>query len=110
MPIAPVPLFGIVQKLSLGHAVTTILIAMVAMMLTAFSYGRMAALYPSAGSAYTYVGPRPQPAFGLSGRLGDVSGLPAGPADLHYLWRPHGSAAGAGGSLLWYGRRCSRAR
>src|SRR5579859_2091637 len=29
---------------------------MVAMMLTAVSYGRMAALYPSAGSAYTYVG------------------------------------------------------
>ena len=56
MPIAPVPLFGVVQKLSDGHAVTTILLAMVAMMLTAFSYGRMAALYPSAGSAYTYVG------------------------------------------------------
>ncbi len=56
MPIAPVPLFGVVQKLSDGHAVTTILLAMVTMMLTAFSYGRMAALYPSAGSAYTYVG------------------------------------------------------
>jgi len=38
MPIAPVPLFGIVQKLSLGHAVTTILIAMVAMMLTAWIF------------------------------------------------------------------------
>lgn len=56
MPIAPIPLFGVVQKLSHGHAVTTIVIAMVAMMLTAFSYGRMAGLYPSAGSAYTYVG------------------------------------------------------
>ena len=56
MPIAPVPLFGVVQKLSDGHAVTTILLAMVTMMLTAFSYGRMASLYPSAGSAYTYVG------------------------------------------------------
>ncbi|MCC6389726.1 MAG: APC family permease [Bryobacterales bacterium] len=55
MPIAPVPLFGIAQQLSNGHAVTTILLAMVAMALTAVSYGRMAALYPSAGSAYTYV-------------------------------------------------------
>jgi amino acid transporter len=55
MPIAAVPLFGLAQKLSGGHAVTTILIAMVAMGLTAVSYGRMAALYPSAGSAYTYV-------------------------------------------------------
>jgi amino acid transporter len=68
MPIAPVPLFGIVQKLSLGHAVSTILIAMVAMMLTAFSYGRMAALYPSAGSAYTYVG------RGLNAHLGFLAG------------------------------------
>jgi putrescine importer len=56
MPIAPVPLFGVVQQLSNGHAATTILLAMVAMALTAVSYGRMAALYPSAGSAYTYVG------------------------------------------------------
>jgi putrescine importer len=35
--------------------VTTILIAMVAMLLTAVSYGRMARVYPSAGSAYAYV-------------------------------------------------------
>jgi putrescine importer len=55
-PIAPIPLFGVAQKLSNGHFVTTILIAMFAMVITAFSYGRMAAVYPSAGSAYTYVG------------------------------------------------------
>ena len=55
-PIAPVPLFGVVQERSHGFIVDTILIAMLAMMVTAFSYGRMAALYPSAGSAYTYVG------------------------------------------------------
>ncbi len=55
-PIAPVGILGFSQQMSHGHAVTTILIGMVAMMLTAFSYGKMAALYPSAGSAYTYVG------------------------------------------------------
>lgn len=55
-PTAPIPLFGVAQKLSGGHAVTTILIAMFAMVCTAISYGRMAAVYPSAGSAYTYVG------------------------------------------------------
>src|SRR5579864_8422161 len=55
-PTAPIPLFGVAQKLSNGHTVTTILIAMLAMMITAFSYGRMASVYPSAGSAYTYVG------------------------------------------------------
>ena len=54
-PIAPVPLYGVAQQLSNGHFATIILIAMFAMMITAVSYGRMAALYPSAGSAYTYV-------------------------------------------------------
>ena len=64
-PIAPVPLFGVAEKLSNGHFVTTILIAMFAMMATAFSYGRMAALYPAAGSAYTYVGKGLNPYLGF---------------------------------------------
>jgi amino acid transporter len=68
MPIAPVPMFGVAQVLSHGHFVTTILIAMVAMMLTAVSYGRMATLYPTAGSAYTYVG------RGLNPHLGFLTG------------------------------------
>ncbi len=55
-PTAPMPLFGVVQQKAQGHVVTTILIAMVAMLFTAISYGRMARVYPSAGSAYTYVG------------------------------------------------------
>src|SRR5438270_7076250 len=55
-PIAPVPLYGVAQKLSDGHFATIILIALFAMLITAVSYGRMAALYPTAGSAYTYVG------------------------------------------------------
>ena len=55
-PIAVVPLFGVAQQLSLGHTVDTVLIGGVPMLLTAVSYGRMAALYPAAGSAYTYVG------------------------------------------------------
>jgi putrescine importer len=67
-PIAPVPLFGIAQELSHGHAVTTVLIAGIAMMLTAFSYGRMAAIYPLAGSAYSYVG------RGLNPHLGFLAG------------------------------------
>lgn len=54
-PVAALPLFGHANDISKGHAVTTILIAMVAMILTAVSYGRMANRYPSAGSAYTYV-------------------------------------------------------
>src|SRR5215469_13751301 len=67
-PIAPVPLYGVAQKLSNGHFATIILIAMFAMMITAVSYGRMAALYPAAGSAYTYVG------RGLNAHLGFLVG------------------------------------
>ncbi len=44
--------------------VTSILIAMVAMVFTAMSYGRMARVYPSAGSAYTYVGRELHPSLG----------------------------------------------
>jgi putrescine importer len=55
-PVAPIPLFGVAQKLSNGHTVTTIVVGMFAMIITAVSYGRMATVYPSAGSAYTYVG------------------------------------------------------
>ena len=43
-PIAPIPLFGVVQERSHGYVVDAILIAMFAMMITSFSYGRMAAL------------------------------------------------------------------
>lgn len=63
-PTAPMPLFGVVQQEARGHVVTTILIAMVAMLFTAISYGRMARAYPSAGSAYTYVGKEIHSALG----------------------------------------------
>lgn len=55
-PTAPMPLFGVLTNRGRGHAVTTILVAMIAMPFTAISYGRMARVYPSAGSAFTYVG------------------------------------------------------
>ncbi len=61
---APMPLFGVVQQEARGHVVTTVLIGMIAMMFTALSYGRMARAYPSAGSAYTYVGRELHPALG----------------------------------------------
>ena len=67
-PIAPVPLYGVAQKLSDGHFVTIILIALLAMLITAVSYGRMGTLYPTAGSAYTYVGK------GLNPHLGFLAG------------------------------------
>ena len=63
-PTAAMPIYGIISDKAHGHVITTILIAMVAMLFTAISYGRMANAYPSAGSAYTYVGQELHPALG----------------------------------------------
>src|SRR6185436_7376680 len=63
-PVAPMSVFGVLSNRGHGHVVTTILIAMVAMLLTAISYGKMARAYPSAGSAFTYVGQEIHPSLG----------------------------------------------
>ena len=63
-PVAPMSVFGVLSNRGHGHVVTTILIAMLGMLLTAFSYGRMARVYPSAGSAFTYVGQEINPVLG----------------------------------------------
>jgi len=63
-PIAPMGIYGVINNAAGGHVVTTILIAMVAMLFTAISYGQMARAYPSAGSAFTYVGREVHPAVG----------------------------------------------
>jgi putrescine importer len=63
-PTAPMSVFGVISEHGRGHVVTTILLAMVAMLLTAISYGRMARAYPSAGSAFTYVGRELSPSLG----------------------------------------------
>jgi putrescine importer len=63
-PVAPMSSYGVLVSRGKGHVVTAILIAMVAMLFTALSYGRMARAYPSAGSAFTYVGKELHPALG----------------------------------------------
>jgi amino acid transporter len=63
-PTAPMPAYGVFSNAGQGHVVTSILIAMIAMVFTAMSYGRMARVYPSAGSAYTYVGQALHPSLG----------------------------------------------
>jgi putrescine importer len=65
-PTAPMGIYGVISNKAHGHVVTTILIAMLAMLFTAVSYGRMARVYPSAGSAYTYVGREIHPALGYA--------------------------------------------
>ena len=61
--------FGVLSNKGHGHVVTAILIAMVAMLFTGISYGRMARAYPSGGSAFTYVAQEIHPS---------LASLPAG--------------------------------
>ncbi len=63
-PTAPMAVFGVINARGRGHVVTTILVALIAMLFTAIAYGRMARAYPSAGSAFTYVGQEINPALG----------------------------------------------
>jgi len=63
-PVAPMSAFGALSDRGRGHVVTAILVAMVAMLFTAMSYGRMARAYPSAGSAFTYVAQEIHPSVG----------------------------------------------
>jgi putrescine importer len=63
-PTAPMPIFGVVSQQARGHVVTAVLLALIAMLFTAVSYGRMARVYPSAGSAYTYVSKTIHPGLG----------------------------------------------
>lgn len=55
-PTAPMPVFGVIDTTAHGHVVTAVLLAMVAMLFTSVSYGRMARVHPQGGSAFLYVG------------------------------------------------------
>ena len=64
-PTAAFSVFGIVQQVSAGQAALAYIAAMVAMLFTAFSYGRMAAAFPAAGSTYTYAQRALEPHLGF---------------------------------------------
>src|SRR4029077_15417832 len=53
-PTAPYPVYGIVKQASQGHAAVSHVVAMVAMLFTAASYGTMSGAFPSTGSTYSY--------------------------------------------------------
>ncbi len=63
-PTAPMPVFGVLYQKSNGHVTLTILLALIAMLFTAISYGRMARVYPHGGSAFLYVGREIHPSLG----------------------------------------------
>ncbi len=69
--LAPVTVFttyGIVTQITDNHLPAAYLVALIAMLFTALSYGAMARAYPVSGSAYTYT----QQAFG--GHVGFLTG------------------------------------
>lgn len=64
-PIIVIGTFGVIAEDSQGASAMSYLLATVAMLFTAASYGRMAVLYPQSGSAYTYVGKSINPKLGF---------------------------------------------
>lgn len=64
-PIIVIGTFGVIAEDSQGASAMSYLLATVAMLFTAASYGRMAVLYPQGGSAYTYVGKSINPKLGF---------------------------------------------
>lgn len=67
-PVSAMTLFGIMFGLSNGHVVLSFLTAFVAMLFTAYSYGRMVQAFPIAGSTYSYT------QRGIHPNLGFLSG------------------------------------
>ncbi|MBU8880001.1 APC family permease [Bacillus sp. FJAT-29790] len=53
-PMVVFDTFGIVSDITGGHVPTAYVIALVGMLFTAASYGKLVKVFPSAGSAYTY--------------------------------------------------------
>jgi putrescine importer len=61
-PLIGIGIFGVIATKSEGASASAMILATVAILFTAFSYGTMARLNPASGSAYTYarksIGPR----------------------------------------------------
>ncbi|BAU27829.1 L-asparagine transporter-like permease [Aneurinibacillus soli] len=53
-PVSAQTLFGSLAQVSQGHAVLSYIVGLVAMIFTAYSYGKMAEVFPIAGSTYSY--------------------------------------------------------
>lgn len=64
-PIIVLGTFGILAQSTAGRVPAAYLAALVAMFFTAMSYGRMAAAFPVAGSAYSYVRKAIRPKLGF---------------------------------------------
>ncbi len=68
VPLTVFTTYGLVTDMTAGHLPGAYVVTLVAMLFTAYSYGRMVEAHPYAGSAYTYT----QKAFG--GHVGFMTG------------------------------------
>ncbi len=66
LPIAPVPVYGVIQPLSLGHMSLAYMLAVIPMAFSAWSFGIMGAEFPRAGSSYTFTSKSISPYLGFT--------------------------------------------
>ena len=64
-PLIVLATLGVVSEQSNGTVPTAYLVTLIAMVFTAYSYGRMASVHSTSGSAYTYVGKEMTPHLGF---------------------------------------------
>lgn len=64
-PVSAQTLFGSLDQVSQGHAVLAYLLGLVAMIFTAYCYGKMAEAYPIAGSTYSFTSRALHPYLGF---------------------------------------------
>ena len=64
-PIAPAYIYGYVSSMTSGMVALAYCVAMVAMLFTAYSYGKMSEAFPSGGSTYSYTQKALAPTIGF---------------------------------------------
>lgn len=64
-PVSAQTLYGSLAQVSNGHAVLSYVIGLIAMIFTAYSYGRMTEAFPIAGSTYSYTSRAIHPYLGF---------------------------------------------
>jgi putrescine importer len=110
-PVAPMSAFGVMSERGHGHIVTAVLIAMLGMLCTSISYGRMARAYPSAGSAFTYVAKEVHLSVGFVAGWSMVMDYMINPL-ICTIWCAEQANLFAPGVPVWVGRsfllECSR--
>ena len=99
-PVAPMSVFGVLSDRGHGHVVTTILIAMVAMLFTAISYGKHGTSLSQRGFGLYLRWAGDQSGTRLRHGLEHGDGLYVQSDDLHHLVQPAGTRFRATGLQL----------